>query len=398
MDRFGLVLALLTASAGPVAAASPDPKDLAVPPTELAKARDLVEKLGSETYDDREDAQDDLAKMGRLALQPLVEGLSSHPSPEVRFRCQTLLPKAAAEDLHARLATFLADAEGKFEHDLPGWNEFRKITGETPAGRAVFVDLLADPVNRSLVLAAAGPPGEIGSLVAARKQELYFLQFPRTSTATRKEPSVADVTALMFAEAQVASTVVPRTISTTSLYTASGFSTAVADSGPKGRVYRAVAVHWMATRDDAIPLHQAVLVGSNLGLSKEAAGVAAKLVRLKGAVVSYRAQAATTIARLGARDQLPALEAVFGDDTVMRSIRMGAGGRAEPAEAQLRDLVLAAAVQLTDQDPAEYGFAGPAGATRFTWHLPADKRAAAFEKWKAWREKHPDAEKGRRDK
>ena len=49
------------------AAASPDPKDLAIPPQELSQARELVQQLGSEVYREREEAQAELAKMGRLA-------------------------------------------------------------------------------------------------------------------------------------------------------------------------------------------------------------------------------------------------------------------------------------------------------------------------------------------
>ena len=41
------------------------------------------------------------------------------------MRCSSLLPRAASLDIKARLDVFLADAEGEYEHDLPGWNQFR---------------------------------------------------------------------------------------------------------------------------------------------------------------------------------------------------------------------------------------------------------------------------------
>src|SRR5438132_713776 len=100
--------------------ASPDPKDLAIAPEELSKARELVHKLGSEVYREREDAHAELTKMGRKARQALLEAAASDPDPEVRFRCSRLLPKAGADDLKARLDTFLADTQSKFDHDLPG--------------------------------------------------------------------------------------------------------------------------------------------------------------------------------------------------------------------------------------------------------------------------------------
>src|SRR5262245_4685498 len=66
------ILAVLVGFASPAVAAvpdkaNPDPKSLAVPAEELSKARELVQKLGSEAFADREAAERDLAAMGRLA-------------------------------------------------------------------------------------------------------------------------------------------------------------------------------------------------------------------------------------------------------------------------------------------------------------------------------------------
>ena len=119
MTRFvaALLLAVFASFAGGV---SPDPKDLAIPPQELSKARELIKRLGSEIYREREEAHAELAKMGRLARPALVEAAASDADPEVRYRCSRLLPKAGADDLKARLDTFLADTESKYEHDLAG--------------------------------------------------------------------------------------------------------------------------------------------------------------------------------------------------------------------------------------------------------------------------------------
>lgn len=398
MSRLGLALVLLFA-AGPAAAASPDPTDLSIPPADLLKARDLVEALASEDFDEREDAQRDLAKMGRLALPALLAGVNNHPSPEVRFRCQVLLPKAAAADLQARLDTFLADADGKFEHDLPGWNEFRKITGGAAAARTVFVGLLADPDNRELVLAVAGPPGELGTLVAARKQEMYYWRYPRTINGTRttkKEATAADVLTLMFAEAHVASKFVPRTINTVTVYTPAAFTSALAEEGDKVAAYRAVVGRWMDTRDDAISMSMAITLSRTLNLPKHATAVAARLVTFKGATASYRMNAALALAQSGAREHLSVLESVFADESAININRAVVGGKLQLEQIQLRDVALAAALMLTDQEPRDYGFATTARAqpgvrlSYTSWRLPEDKRKAGFAKWKTWRAENPD--------
>src|SRR5437660_6360350 len=110
-------------------AASPDPKQLVVPPAELVKARELVRLLGSEDYAEREDAQKALAKMGRLARPVLAEAAYTDPSAEIRSRAARLLPRAEAEELKARLDTFLADDDLQYDHELPGWAEFRVAAG-----------------------------------------------------------------------------------------------------------------------------------------------------------------------------------------------------------------------------------------------------------------------------
>src|SRR5262249_39997780 len=119
MTRFSVALLVGGLCAVPGFGASPDPKDLVVPPQEISRARELVRKLGSEVYKEREDAHAELVKMGRTAKVALLEGATGDNDPEVRFRCSRLLPRAGADDLKARLDTFLADTEGKFEHDLP---------------------------------------------------------------------------------------------------------------------------------------------------------------------------------------------------------------------------------------------------------------------------------------
>ncbi|HEY1186023.1 MAG TPA: hypothetical protein VGE74_00140, partial [Gemmata sp.] len=94
------VLALgFTGPALPALAAdppSPDPKSLAVPADDLLKARELVRKLGSEAFHEREDAESDLAAMGRLARLALMEGANTDPDPEIRARCNGMLPRATA--------------------------------------------------------------------------------------------------------------------------------------------------------------------------------------------------------------------------------------------------------------------------------------------------------------
>ena len=69
-------------------------------------------------------------------------------------------------------------------------------------------------------------------------------------------------------------------------------------------------------------------------------------------------------------------------------------------QVQVRDVALAVCLKVTDQKPDEYGFEErEIGSSGFRYYnplgayMPPEKREAAIEKWKAWREKHPDFEK-----
>lgn len=395
MKRFALLLLLVAAPAS--RGSSPDPKSLAIPPAEQSRAKSLVEQLGSELFSEREEALDELDKMGRLAFPALLEGLNTNPSPEVRSRCQTLVSKAAHADLQARLATFLADSESKFEHDLPGWNHFKKLAGTTAMSRTTFVELLKDSSNRNLVLGVAGSPHELGRLIATRKQELYQSRVNRVPNATaRKEVGIPDVIALMFAESHVESKHVPRSINTTVIYNAASLTSAVSAGTDQGAVYKSIVARWIETRDDAISMYQAMNQANTLGLKKEGTAVAIKLLQLKGGTTTYRMYAAFALARNGAKEHVPALEAVFTDESALNMGGRVVNGKLEQQKVEVRDMALVCALMLTGQSTEEYGFTemykNQTGMqfTYSNWRLAEDNRKAAFEKWKAWRAKNPD--------
>lgn len=397
MHRLALLVVTFLALAAPAFSASPDPKDLAIPPEELSRAAKLVSLLASEDFEEREEAQSLLGKMGRLAMPALLQGLNANPSPEVRFRCHSLIRKAANEDFKARLATFLADVDAKYDHDLAGWNEFNKLTGNSAVSRAVFADLLKSAKNRELIMALASSPEELGIQVAARKQQFYTERFPRTANTPKKEQSIADQVALMFAESHVESKHIPRTISNTTIFNLQRLATDVATAGERTPVYKAVIGRWIETRDDMSSMHFAMSMATSLSLPKSGNAVAAKLLQFKGASVAIRMNAALSLAKNGAKEQLGAIENAFDDDTAVTIRRGAVNGGIENVTVQVRDIALAAAVMLTGQKTEDYGLVEqykqrPAVyAYNYTnWQMPDAKRKAAFEKWKAWRKKNPD--------
>src|SRR5262245_13539211 len=104
---------------------------------EAAKARQLVRQLGDANFRTREQASQELVRMGSAVEPILREGLE-YPDPEVRFRCRHILPMALSYDLERRLQTFLAGKEDK-DHPAPsGWARFKSIVGDEKPTRELF--------------------------------------------------------------------------------------------------------------------------------------------------------------------------------------------------------------------------------------------------------------------
>jgi hypothetical protein len=406
--------------ADPSSSVASDPSTLAVPSREQARCRELVQQMGSEQFTEREQAQQALAKMGRVARQALLEGLTRDPNPEIRTRCAALLPRADALDLKARLEVFLADVDGKYEHDLPGWNQFRatvsnewKLLGYPvwsdrtleKAARGVFVELIATPINKNLVMATAGPAGELSAIAIGRRQELVIDRMGRgpggfggnrmNVAVEGRVPTPDDIAALLFAEslAPQSTARVPRQVSIGPLVMSERFAAILRENDDKGRVYRAIVVAWLESRVNPIDLYQGMSVANQLDMTDQAVRMAARLFTTPGTPVQYRSSAALSLGRLGAKEHIPLLEKAFDDTGVMTTPGRGFGGNVGVPggrEIQVRDVALAFSIQWAGQSPEDYGFIDQvksgAGATYsyLRFYLPEDKRDAAFDQWKEW--------------
>ena len=420
------VLLAATVAAAAAPSASPDPKSLLVADGDQTRARELVQKLGSEQYAEREAAEQALAEMGRLARAALLDAVNNDASPEVRTRCQGLLPRATSLEMKARLEVFLADTDGKFDHDLAGWTQFRELVRTTHtvlgfpvrtdpaldgAARTMFAELVASPANRHLLFAIGGQQAELGSLAAARQQELYSQKYPRAvfvaggvvrPPAARRDPSLADVVTLLLAQHQAgASFVPPRSAPISVLVTSAGLNQAINTGDARGRVCRAVLTAWFETRQDPMDQYNAMTLAGNLGMPEVSCDLATRLLRNKAAVASYRSMAATTLVRSGTKAHLPALEDAMDDKAVVFTVRRAAPGKPgeiEANEIQLRDLALVVGLLITQQNPTDYGFvdqygkgvgAGGANFNYTRFFIPEAKRDEAQAKWKEWRAKAP---------
>ncbi|MCS6863709.1 MAG: hypothetical protein RMJ56_01770 [Gemmataceae bacterium] len=332
MNRLrAVVLLWCVGLASPVGAASPDPKDLIVPPEELSKARELVQKLGSENFREREEAQAGLAKMGRRARQALADAVLNDTDPEIRLRASLLLPKANADDLKARIETFLADTEGKYDHDLPGLKLFRKYLGATQKSRDLYAEILKSPYNMELFNSIEKGEEEGGRAIADRRttmwnemngQNIRFSGRPFTP----KQPSLPDIAALLFAESVVPAERIPQMQQwqwingTQFIHQPASMNALNNPNAAHAEVYRAIIARWLATRTDPNELANLSYQLGQMPLKqfKEALPLLRRIVLTEGVQNYAKGQALNSLVMTRGKD-----EAKFLRDILRNEIRVG---------------------------------------------------------------------------
>ncbi len=421
--RLGAVGAALLLAALPGVAASPDPATLRVLPEETARARVLVRRLGSDIFRERDDATRELGAMGRRALVALDEARSD-PDPEVSARVGQLHPRATRDEMTARAAAFLADADGKYEHDIPAWPKFRAALGDGPAGRELLTELLADRANLDVLIQLGGasaaltpgltalaggsaavrleaaPPVGLHRALAARKQLLQAAMNPlptvRATGVVPKLPTPAEFALVLLAESfapEVESPPDGTQFATAQHFYAQGVKQAI-DGGQKfAPALRQLTWRWLESRPGPRGPSTAVGLGLFLQLDpNRLAGLAARTLRQRSGIPHDSAQAVAAVAQAKGVEHLAALTAAFTDERPLFS-QANLGG----FDVHVCDFALATAVQLTGQRPEDYGFgvqnlpkpgARPSHMTYFfktdAKQTAGQKSRAAFEKWRAF--------------
>jgi hypothetical protein len=401
MSRIKAVLLVCGAlCAAPAFGASPDPKDLAVPPEELSKARALVRQLGSEIYREREEAQVELTKMGRLARQAIVEGATSDADPEIRQRCARLLPKASSDDLKARIDTFLADTEGKFDHELPGLKTFRKHVGATEKARGLYVEILKSPYNLDMFAAIDKGHTEGGRAIADRRTAMWndLQQRPFANGGkpfVPKQPSLPDIAALLFAETMVTSDHIPKSGVWTwvngAQFLQQTASQQALNSGAvvHADVYKGIVGQWLISRTDPQELSTLAYQLGNTYLRqfKESTVLMRRIILTDGVQGYYKGQALNSLLQNRVKEELPFLRAIMknqvriGDypgvlpdkkdpdavismnnDMLIQQVWFGRpNGQAEMHSCLLKDVALAFLIIHGGETIQSYGFETPPG-------------------------------------
>jgi hypothetical protein len=329
MNRFGLAVVMCGLAMSISSAASPDPKDLAVPPQELLKARELVRRLASEDYGDREDAFTALAKMGRMARPALAEAATSDTSAEVRTRAARLLPRAEAEELKARIDTFLADNDQKFEHDLPAWRTFRNMLGTSKATQGLFVEMLQAPGNLEVLVALEQSEAEAGRAIADRRMSVYMRANPyafgrpvNAKPLPSIPPTLAETATLLFAEILIDSKHIPRTgffqqqISVANMLQQSPGFSVTSITGPHADPLKLLLSKWLDSRThpDDLSNYATLNVANMLRQNPESTPLLRRTVTTEGVQSYIRYQALMYLVQRHGKEETPFVRSLVISD------------------------------------------------------------------------------------
>lgn len=353
--------------------------------TGVDQAATLVRQLGDPSVRVRDQASQALLKLGRAAKPALLAG-SRDSDPEIRTRCKQLLPAALWLDLQARISAYVADADGKQAHDLPGLAAFQVIAGNSPAARALFGEILrADP---TLVELSESDPKAAAARYQARAQILQQQQLGNLSPSQRNPTSKGDIACLLFVGSQPhVDLTLMAAIPVYTLCQQPPARTAIMSGGPDDP-FRKLLLAWIDRRStDSQTIPQTLNLATNLNL-KECLGLAVRSMRDKQIQPYIRAHAITAVAKLGGKERLKDLEEMLTDNKLMANMPFNN----MQGTVELRDVALAMCVYLTDQRLQDYGF-DTLGQNREMLFLspyycgfpdPA-KREASFKKWRAWK-------------
>jgi hypothetical protein len=351
----------------------------------------LIGQLSDDEFAVRQAAAERLLSAGTPARAALVV-VAGGPDPEARAAARRLVALIDRTDFNRRLEAFAADTDGKRGLTLPGWEQFRKLVGNDPAARTLFVDM--QRAEGTLIAAAFGvssqPPEELWEERITRLVTWQMIHGNRTVA-----PPLGSCATMVFLGSVPEIDVSDRGAQMVeNLIQRPPISEAFSGSAPQDAVRRLV-ISWILH----CPNNSEVIVASRLQLMSGMnlkAGLPLALAVAGGAEpyadfnAPTRAWAMLVVGQFGGPEHAEKLEPMLSDTRVCMPVQ------AQPNQplhgVQVRDVAMCVMLQLTRQKPADYGYLHARLQPHHIYdisslHATNDKvRTDAAMKWKAWRE------------
>ena len=303
----------------------------------------LIERLASARFAVRERATEQLIMLGLSAI-PQLEQARRSENREVRHRSQLVLSVVHELDFQHRLKSFEQDTDGAKSYGLPGWERFRDLAGNTKTSRRLFVQM--QKAERELLGAESQAAEDASQTLERRGQRLHY-SAQIFSTRHELPPIVA---VLFVATNQDIPLRKATNTSLMSLCQQPAFEIGIASKTHRS-ILRNLLAAWIH-REDAVPAHEllALALQHNIVQSLPRARVLAK--RTAEVDVYDRHFAVLCLAKFGGIDDVAQLEAIMADENVVSRYRLNN----MTYTVEMRDLVLAAMLKLTEREPSAFGY------------------------------------------
>jgi hypothetical protein len=340
----------------------------------------LVAQLGAKAFADREVAGRALRRQGTRALPAVTAGCAS-PDAEISRRCKSLLVQLRSDRRAAFAAAFRADRAGKENHEHPAWDRLVALAGDSPAGRTLFAEMIADPDQFARLDDAVADPNRAAALymeavrdISARRAELGKFTF-HIEVWPGDRP--AELAALLYLGTCFSDDPWPAGTDTGTTH----LPVYIAGKplrGPAGGPVAKLFVAWLGQRTDANLLQSGLDVIFCHALA-DGLPLARRVATDSKLPAATRTAALPVLGRLGTASDASACAVLLTDETLFGSFDTNGylprGTAVEKRTVQVRDVAAAVALSLVGADPRAHGFTA---ADDPTWREYLVSRYEAF--------------------
>lgn len=148
-------------------------------PEKEPSTEELVSRLNSSSFQERETAAKTLRAFGSKAVPALNAGLTGR-SPEGVQRCKRLLADIRKDELDRFVKAFEADKDRKAKFDHPVWLRWAKVAGDDRPSRELLTEILAVTGAAEALDQLEADPKVAGALYPAELARLRAIAAPRS--------------------------------------------------------------------------------------------------------------------------------------------------------------------------------------------------------------------------
>ena len=313
----------------------------------------LVDNLSSRKFAVRQQAMADLIQLGSVVI-PELEQAMANGNRELQFRAQRVLDAVEQNAYQLKLEAFMQSGEQSVK--LPGWTKFREAHGDSSTARRLFVLMCrAEPdLMRNLDRSV----GVVSNLINVRCRELYQV----FRTQRNDGIQLGTIAALLFVGGVEGVRVDDLGVKTiyascnfeafrNEMFTRRSNGTASYRRTLRSEMLRDMFAESMQ-RGQSWDLQMAFNMAMQYDI-RQCLPQAIELVRSKNTPCHVAQTALVAVIRFGEKANIPDLETRI-DDKSFCGVARRIGKKLY--QTQLRDIALAGALTLADQNPREYGF------------------------------------------